>query len=88
MAAAMNGLNVIVWTGGVGEHAPTIRAAASDGLGFLGVRIDHDRNRTATGDLDLTAHGATVRTLVITAREDQEIVRQVRGLMSSEYGQA
>jgi acetate kinase len=88
MAAAMNGLNVIVWTGGVGEHAPTIRAAATDGLGFLGVRIDHDRNRTATGDQDLTAHGATVRTLVITAREDLEIVRQVRGLMSSEYGHA
>jgi acetate kinase len=88
MAAAMNGLNAIVWTGGVGENAPAIRAAATDGLGFLGVRIDHDSNRTATGDLDLTADGAGVRTLVITAREDLEIARQVRGVMCSEHGQA
>jgi acetate kinase len=77
MAAAMNGLDVLVWTGGVGEHAPTIRAAAASGLGFLGVRID-DNNHTATDDRDLSDPTATVATLVITAREDLEIVRQVR----------
>jgi acetate kinase len=83
MAAAMDGLDVIVWTGGVGERAPAIRAASADGLGFLGVRIDHDRNRTAAGDLDLTAEGAGTRALVLTAREDLEIVRQVRGVLSA-----
>ncbi len=82
MAAAMNGLDVIVWTGGVGEHAPAIRAAAADGLGFLGSPIDHHKNRTATGDADLTGHEARVRTLVITAREDLEIARQVREVLS------
>jgi acetate kinase len=81
MTAAMDGLDVIVWTGGVGERAPSIRAAAADGLGFLGVGIDPDANRTATGDCDVTARGARVRALVLTAREDLEIARQVRGVL-------
>jgi acetate kinase len=80
MAAAMDGLDAIVWTGGVGEHAPAIRSAATDGLGFLGLRLDGDKNQTAGGDTDLTAHGTTTRTLVVTAREDLEIVRQVRSV--------
>jgi acetate kinase len=81
MAAAMDGLDVIVWTGGVGQRAPVIRAAG-DGLGFLGVAIDHAKNETATGDQELTAPGATVRTLVVMAREDLEIARQVRRVLT------
>lgn len=72
MAAAMNGLDVLVFTGGVGEHQPAVRAAAADGLAFLGVRIDENAGT------DITAADATVRTLVIPAREDVEIARQVR----------
>jgi acetate kinase len=82
MAAAMDGLDVVVWTGGVGEHAPAIRAAAADGLGFLGVRVDQAVNLTATGDREVTGHGAAARSLVVTAREDLEIARQVRGVLS------
>lgn len=77
MAAAMNGVDVVVWTGGVGEHAPTIRAATTEALAFLGLAIDGDKNATATEDLDLTGDGATVRTLVVHAREDLEICRGV-----------
>ena len=82
MAAAMDGVDVVVWTGGVGEHSPTIRAAAAEGLSFLGLRIDDERNRGATGDVDLTAGDAPVRALVLTAREDLEIVRQVAKVLS------
>jgi acetate kinase len=82
MAAAMDGLDAVVWTGGVGEHSPEIRAAAAGGLGFLGVRVDEDRNRAATGDGDLTAEGAAVHTLVVSAREDLEIAGQVRRLLA------
>jgi acetate kinase len=78
MAAAMDGLDVLVFTGGVGEHQPAVRTAAAAGLGFLGVRLDDAANRAATADADLTAAGAPVTTLVITAREDTEIARQVR----------
>jgi acetate kinase len=77
MASAMDGLDAVVWTGGVGEHAPAIREAASAGLSFLGVRIARDLNQTAAGDSELTAPGAAVRSLVVSAREDLEIARQV-----------
>lgn len=82
MAAAMNGLNVVVFTGGVGEHAGPIRAGAADGLQFLGVDIDPDRNE-ASSDADISAPGAKVRTLVVTAREDIEIARQSRAVLAS-----
>jgi acetate kinase len=78
MAAAMNGLDALVFTGGIGEHQPPVRAEAAAGLGFLGVAIDQAANDEAAGDTDISAAGSAVRTLVITAREDVEIARQVR----------
>jgi acetate kinase len=78
MAAALGGLDVLVFTGGVGEHQPAVRAAAGAGLGFLGVDIDGTRNAAATSDGEIGAGAAPVRTLVVTAREDLEISRQVR----------
>jgi acetate kinase len=78
MAAAMGGLDALVFTGGVGENAPAIRARAADGLAFLGVAIDEGANEHGSGDRDIGAHGAPVRTLVVAAREDLEIACQVR----------
>jgi acetate kinase len=78
MAGAMNGLDVVVWTGGVGEHAPAMRAQATAGLTFLGLGIASAANDSGGPDRDLTAPGATVASLVVTAREDLEIERQVR----------
>jgi len=80
MAAALGGLDALVFTGGVGERAPTVRAAAADGLAFLGVAIDAAANDAADEDADISAPGATARTLVVRAREDLEIARQVRGV--------
>jgi acetate kinase len=81
MAAAMNGLDVLAFTGGVGEHDPRTRAAAAAGLGFLGVAVDAGRNQAASGDSDVSGPDATARVLVIAAREDIEIARQARGLL-------
>lgn len=78
MAAALGGLDALVFTGGVGEHQPAVREAAAAGLGFLGVAVDPEMNRCVTGDGEIGAAGAAVRTLVVTAREDLEISRQVR----------
>jgi acetate kinase len=80
MAAAMGGMDALVFTGGVGEHAPAVRAATADGLGFLGIALDRRKNEDTTRDGDIGVAGATVRTLVVTAREDLEIARQVREL--------
>ena len=83
MAAALGGLDVLVFTGGVGEHAPLVRAHAAGGLRFLGVGLDEAANEAATADADITATGAAVRTLVVTAREDLEMARQARAVVAS-----
>jgi acetate kinase len=83
MAAALGGLDVLVFTGGVGEHAPAVRARAAKRLGFLGVAISDDANAAAREDDDIGAPGARVRTLVIHAREDLEIARQARSLVAN-----
>jgi len=81
MAAAMGGLDGLVFTGGVGENAPAIRSRAADGLGFLGVALDPSRNENGDRDRLISADGAPVQALVIAAREDLEIARQVRTLL-------
>jgi acetate kinase len=77
MAAALGGMDVLVFTGGIGEHAAPLRARVASGLAFLGVDIDHAANAAATGDADITA-GRRAYTVVVTAREDLEIARLVR----------
>ena len=84
MAAALGGLDTLVFTGGIGEHQPETRAEAADGLGFLGVAVDESRNATAQPDCDISVPGAAVRTLVIAAREDIEIARQTRAALAGE----
>ena len=62
----------------MGENAPAVRAGAADGLGFLGIALDPERNAAADGDAELTGRGARVRTVVLRAREDLEIARETR----------
>ena len=85
MVAALGGLDALVFTGGVGEHAPAVRAAAVDRLGFVGVKIDPDRNdATPGGDAVIGAPGErTPATLVIEAREDLEIARLTATIVAS-----
>ena len=82
MAAALGGLDALAFTGGVGEHAPAVRARTADGLGFLGVALDPSRNESGPPDREIGADGAAVRTLVLTAREDLEIAHEVRDVLS------
>ncbi|GAA4147361.1 acetate/propionate family kinase [Actinomadura keratinilytica] len=83
MAAALGGLDALVFTGGVGEHdAETRRRLAAD-LRHLGVAVDPEANATARGDAEITAAGAPVRTLVVTAREDLEIAAGVRAALGA-----
>jgi acetate kinase len=81
MAAAMNGLDGLVFCGGVGEHASAVRAMATDGLTFLGVGIDPHLNTGGEGDRELSSTESSVRTCVVGAREDLEIARQVESLL-------
>jgi acetate kinase len=81
MASAMNGLDVLVFTGGVGENSSVIRARAVAGLGFLGAQIDEVANSSRTPDAEVTAPSADARTLIIQAREDLQIAGEVRALL-------
>jgi acetate kinase len=78
MTAALGGLDALVFTGGVGERSPEVRAGAAEGLGFLGVAVDPERN--ARGDEEIGA--GAVRVMVVEAREDLEIARGVRTALS------
>jgi acetate kinase len=60
-----------------------VRAAAATGLRFLGLEIDPALNARPAGDMDVSAAGARVRTLVIHAHEDVEVARDVRQLLAA-----
>jgi acetate kinase len=77
MVASLGGLDALVFTGGVGEHAPSIRAGAVSGMGFLGLEIDEALNSAPAGDARIDARSGPA-ILVIESREDLEIARQVR----------
>lgn len=81
MAAAMGGLDAVVFTGGVGEGSASIRQRAAAGLGFLGVEIDAETNAVAAPDADIGRFGALRRAFVVRAREDLEMARQVRAVV-------
>lgn len=86
MAASLGGLDALVFTGGVGENSPAVRARAADALPFLGTAVDASRNQAVdvgtTPEADITAPEATARVLVIGTREDLEIARGVRALLA------
>jgi acetate kinase len=86
MAAALGGIDVLAFSGGVAEHQPRLRADVVDGLSFLGLRLDAARNDTAgvDGEVDavIGADGAPTAVVVVEAREDLVITEQVRGLLS------
>ena len=86
MAAALDGIDVLVFTGGVGEQSAEIRARTADGLGFLGVGVDEAANglgKDSRGDdWEISAAGARVRTFVIAAREDVQIAGEVRSVLA------
>jgi acetate kinase len=93
MTAALGGLDTLVFTGGVGEHAPALRGSAAARLSYLGVAVDEQLNvgarRVDSGDpdVDISAAGAAVHTLLVRSREDLQIaagVEQVLGVRASE----
>jgi acetate kinase len=82
MAASAGGLDVLVFTGGVGEHSSLVRASTAQRLDWLGVRIDDRANSAVDGDADITGAGSGVGCAVVTAREDLQIAAEVRQLVS------
>jgi acetate kinase len=87
MAAAMGGMDALVFAGGVGENSPEVRSLAVEGLGFLGLYLDEEANVGRKGgagaDRTISARDSPLPTLVVAAREDLEIARETRQVLSS-----
>jgi acetate kinase len=74
-AAALGGLDTLVFAGGIGENAPTIRARICDGLGFLGIDIEEKSNAANEGVISAAASRVAVR--VIHTDEEYMIAKTV-----------
>jgi acetate kinase len=74
-AAALGGLDTLVFAGGIGENSPTVRARICDGLGFLGIEIEEKRNATNEGVISAQTSRAAIR--VIRTDEELMIARSV-----------
>lgn len=73
-AAALGGLDVLIFTAGVGENSAEIRGKVCDGLGFLGIVLDREANAKAHGvTSDIAAAGSQVRVLVVATDEERVI---------------
>lgn len=81
MATSLGGIEVLAFTGGVGEHSASVRADAARRLAWLGLAVDTTANTAAVPDFEITADGAAIRTVVVAAREDLQIAREARTVL-------
>ena len=84
MLASLGGLDALVFTAGVGEHSPDIRQAACEAFGFLGLKIDLEKNQQQPVDEDIATPDSAVRILVIHTQEDWAIAGQCWQLLNKE----
>jgi len=75
MVAILGGIDAIVFTGGIGENSPEVRAAGCAPFGFLGVKLDSSKNVQSLSDQDISLTDSTVRVLIVRAQEDWAIAR-------------
>lgn len=78
--AAMNGVDAVVMTAGVGENDSYTRSLILDGLDYLGITYDKDKNNTR-GTVDISADGARVKTLVIPTNEELMIAIDTKNIV-------
>ena len=80
--AALNGLDALVFTAGIGENDWYIREKILNDMDYLGIGIDHEKNMTAAGiEMDISSAGAKVHTLVIPTNEELMIARETKRLI-------
>ena len=83
-AAAMNGVDIIVWTAGVGENQEGVRWDACSGLEYLGVKMDKERNHVRSKEQILSADDSKVKVVMIPTDEEIVIARDTRDLVEAQ----
>lgn len=82
MIASLQGLDVIVFTGGIGEHCPEVREQGCDAFSFLGLELDREKNFSVSKDeREISTPLSKVKALVISTQEDFEIARECKALL-------
>lgn len=81
-AAAMGGLDVVVFTAGVGENNPELREEVIDKISFMGASIDKERNKIRGKELDVSAADSRIKTLVIPTNEELMIALDTQSIIS------
>ena len=83
MIAVLGGIDALVFTAGIGENSPEVRAAACANFRFLGLKLDAAKNAQSSADQDISSSDSVVRVLVVRAQEDWAIARDCWRLMSA-----
>jgi acetate kinase len=81
---ALGRLDALVFTAGIGEHAPRLRAAVCHGLGILGIDLDEEANLAQGGrERRISTASSSVAVLVVPTNEELEIARQAAAVVGS-----
>ena len=80
-AAAMGGVDAVIFTAGVGENGPETRESACAGLEFLGIKIDPEKDKVRGKEMDVSADDAKVRVLVIPTNEELMIAMDTAAIV-------
>lgn len=80
-AAAMNGVDVIAFTAGVGENSGPVRADVLDYLGYLGIEVDEEANNTRGEEITISTPDSNVKVMVIPTNEELAIARETVALV-------
>lgn len=78
LAVTMGGIDALIFTAGIGQHAADLRAAVCAGLHILGLRLDNERNATCTPDADIADNESPGRIFVLRTQEELMIAREAR----------
>ena len=81
-AAAMNGIDVLIFTAGVGENSPELREKIATGLDFMGIKIDHDKNMVRGQEALISTSDSRVKILVIPTNEELVIAQDTARLVA------
>jgi acetate kinase len=76
LAAALGGVDTLVFAGGIGENAPPVRARICDGLGFLGIELEPSRNATSEAVISSAGSRVTVR---VTRTDEEQMIARMAG---------
>jgi len=76
MLASLGGVDALVFAGGVGEHAPSVRWAVCKAFAFLGLKLDPQKNAHSPAAQDIATADSTVRVLIVQTQEDWSIAKE------------